>query len=87
MTEGLLFSAASVATWAAMVMMFIFVRDAILVFGKNTTSKSQGSVVTTGGMAVALFIVGIAFTKPLVALALNDFKKNRAECIFCKDLQ
>ena len=64
MTEGLLFSAASVATWAAMVMMFIFVRDAILVFGKNTTSKSQGSVVTTGGIAVALFIVGIAFTKP-----------------------
>lgn len=66
MTDGIIFSIASVATWAALVLTILFVRDAILVFGQKSSQKSSSSVITGGGIALILFIVGVVFTKPFV---------------------
>ena len=65
-TEGLLFSVASLATWASIILMTLCVRDAILLFGNRGSSKSQSSIFASGGLSVVLFLVGLRWTQPFV---------------------
>ena len=63
-SDGILFSVASMATWAALVLAIMFVRDAIIVFGYKSTSKSAPSVIAGGLTAAVLFLIGVVLTKP-----------------------
>ena len=67
MTAGLVFSVAAAATWMALILTFIFVRDAILLFGRKSSSKSPASLLTNGGFAIVLFLIGVVYTKPFAA--------------------
>ena len=64
MTAGLMFSAASAATWMALILTFIFIRDAILLLGSKPSSKSPSSLITNAGSAIVLFLFGMVITKP-----------------------
>ncbi len=64
MSKAILFSIGSVATWAALVFLFLFVRDAILLFGKRVSSITPASVASKGIGTVVLFFIGVVWTTP-----------------------
>jgi multiple sugar transport system permease protein len=70
-TDGLLYSVASVATWIALILATIFVRDAILVFGVKKSSKTASSVLTCGAIALVLFAIGVIKTKAFAGGGFN----------------
>ena len=64
MTDGLLYSLASIATWFAVILTFTFVRDLILLKSQKSTTLSQNEIFARGLVAAGLFILGVVFTKP-----------------------
>ncbi|MBS1703569.1 MAG: carbohydrate ABC transporter permease [Armatimonadetes bacterium] len=64
MIEGIVYSAASVATWIAIILTFQVARNAVFFMRKPELKPSTTSILTSGGVALALFIFGIAVTKP-----------------------
>jgi multiple sugar transport system permease protein len=66
-SAGLLFTAASFASWIGLILAIVFVRDATLLFGHKSNTKTPASVFSMGGLAVVLFLVGVVFTKPFAA--------------------
>ena len=64
MTEGILYSIASIATWIAFVLAVLFVRDFVLVVSSNSGRQLSRSSIAGGGAALVLFLIGVVFTKP-----------------------
>ncbi len=64
MTEGILYSIASIATWFAFVLAVLFVRDFVLVVSSKSGRQLSRSSIAGGGVALVLFLIGVVFTKP-----------------------
>lgn len=64
MIQSILYSISSIAIWVGLLTFAVFVRDAMLLYGKRTTSITQSSVLAKGGFSIAFFIVGSILTKP-----------------------
>lgn len=64
MPKAIIYSVGSVATWAALVFFYLFVRDFMLLFGKRVSTISTGSVITKGVSALVLFLLGVVWTAP-----------------------
>ncbi|MEI7985182.1 MAG: carbohydrate ABC transporter permease [Armatimonadota bacterium] len=64
MTEGILYSIASIATWIAFVLTIMFVRDIVLVVTSKSGRQLSRSSIAGGGVALVLFLIGVVFTKP-----------------------
>ena len=58
------YSIGSVATWIALVLTVIFVRDVVLAFASKTGRKLTYSSFTTGWVALVCFVVGFKITAP-----------------------
>ena len=64
MTEGILYSIASIATWIAFVLAVLFVRDFVLIVASKSDRQLGRSSMAGGGVALVLFLIGVVFTKP-----------------------